>query len=196
MVDVARQGGLVVLRVDLADHAENLEPGASVAINGVCLTATTVRAGHASFDLIAETRKATNLGGLRAGDTVNMERSLRVGDEVGGHVLSGHVATTCEITTVDVDDHHCLVSAIVPVPWMPYLMPKGFVALNGVSLTIARLDRAQGTMGVSLIPETLARTTFAKVAIGDVLNLEVDAQTQAAVDAVRALLPELLRNSL
>ena len=186
---------MATIRVDLADHARGLEPGASVAINGACLTVTAVRGRHACFDLIAETRTTTNLGRLRAGDAVNVERSFRVGDEVGGHFLSGHVATTCEVVRMDVDDGHCLVSATVPAPWMPYLMPKGFVALNGASLTIAELDRARETIRVSLIPETLARTTFGEVAVGDALNLEVDAHTQAVVDTVRALLPELLRNS-
>lgn len=176
----------------LGDHAEGLRPGASVAINGVCLTATAVDDGQAAFDLIAETRRTTNLGSLRVGDAVNVERSLRFGDEVGGHVLSGHIAATCAVTAIDVAAGRRYVTANAPPEWMPYVMPKGFVALNGVSLTIAERNRAASTLSVSLIPETLARTTFGQTAVGDALNLEVDAQTQAAVDTVYALLPEVI----
>ena len=163
-----------------------------MAINGVCLTATAVSGAQAAFDLIAETRRTTNLGSLRVGEAVNVERSLRFGDEVGGHVLSGHVAATCEVAAIDLAAGQRHVTANVPTEWLPYVMHKGFVALNGVSLTIAALNRAASTLGVSLIPETLARTTFDQVAVGDALNLEVDAQTQAAVDTVRALLPEVI----
>lgn len=166
-----------------------------MAVNGVCLTATEVRGGEAAFDLISETRQTTNLGGLRVGDAVNVERSLRVGDEVGGHMLSGHIGATCEVARVEVAAGRRYLTLAAPARWMPYLMPKGFVALNGASLTIAELDRARSTFSVSLIPETLARTTFDRVAVGHALNLEVDAQTQAVVDTVRAVLPEVLRGS-
>ena len=183
---------MVALRVALGDHAEGLRAGASVAINGVCLTATAVDDGQADFDLVAETWRTTNLSALPVGAAVNVERSLRFGDEVGGHILSGHIAATCEVTAIDVAAGRRYLTASAPTDWMPYVMRKGFVALNGVSLTIAELDRAASTLSVSLIPETLARTTFDQVAVGDALNLEVDAQTQAAVDTVYALLPEML----
>lgn len=183
---------MTALRVDLGNHAEGLRTGASVAINGVCLTATTVDGGQAIFDLIAETRRTTNLGGLRVGAAVNVERSLRFGDEVGGHILSGHIAATCEVAAIDVAAGRRYLTASVPTEWMRCVMHKGFVALNGVSLTIAECDRAASTLSVSLIPETLARTTFGETAVGDALNLEVDAQIQAAVDTVYALLPEMI----
>ena len=183
---------MTALRVALGDNAEGLQAGASVAINGVCLTATTVEDGMAAFDVVAETRRITNLGALRVGAAVNVERSLRFGDEVGGHILSGHIAATCEVTAIDVAPGRHHLTANVPTQWMPYLMPKGFAALNGVSLTIAELDRAASTLSVNLIPETLTRTTFGETAVGDALNLEVDAQTQAAVDTVRALLPAMI----
>ena len=143
-------------------------------------------------DLIRETLELTNLGELRVGSQVNVERSLRFGDEVGGHVLSGHVATMVPVTEVEVAQGRRVVTVVVPRQWMRYLMLKGFVALNGASLTIARLDRERSTISVSLIPETLSLTTFAAVAVGNRLNLEVDAQTQAVVDTVRAMLPELV----
>lgn len=193
MAAVSRQGELVAIRIDLGDHAKGLSAGASVAINGVCLTVTAIDGGQAAFDLIAETQRTTNLGTVRLGDAVNVERSLRIGDEVGGHILSGHVATTCTVVAVDVAAGRHRVTASAPSQWMRYVMNKGFLALNGVSLTVAEIDRNRSTLSVGLIPETLARTTFGNVAVGDAVNMEVDAHTQAAVDTVRTILPEMIR---
>ena len=184
--------GTFSLTVDLGDHGTALEAGASVAINGTCLTAVDIDDGRVRFDIVKETWRQTNLSDLRPGVMVNVERSFRVGDEVGGHILSGHVATAATVATVAGEEGHRLVTVSVPGPWMGYLMPKGFVGLNGASLTIQELDRTASTFTVSLIPETLARTTFGTVEAGDRLNLEVDEQTQAVVDTVRAMLPELL----
>lgn len=181
------------LVVDLGDCAVGLALGASVAINGTCLTAVRIAGREVAFDVILETMANTNLGDLAPGSAVNVERSLSFGDEVGGHILSGHVATAVTVAHASADDGHRTITVAVPQRWMCYLMPKGFVALNGASLTIQELDRRQCTVTVSLIPETLARTTFDAVRPGDRLNLEVDAQTQAVVDTVRSLLPELLR---
>lgn len=186
-------GDTTRLRIDLGDLADGLHAGGSVAVNGVCLTAVSIDDGIVGFDVIAETRVATNLGVLERGSAVNIERSFRVGDEVGGHILSGHVATTAAVCEVTTAAGSTVVSAAIPGPWMRYPMTKGFVALNGASLTIQELDRSAGTISVALIPETLARTTFDRIAVGDELNLEVDAQTQAVVDTVAALLPELLK---
>ena len=192
VVGVETRAGVTTLRVDLGDHADGLQPGASVALNGTCLTAVVIDGGEVHFDLVKETRRLTNLGELRAGSVVNVERSLCIGDEVGGHILSGHVAALAVVADVQASQGHRRVMVEVPAQWMSYLMLKGFVALNGASLTIQELDRQRNIFTVSLIPETLARTTFGTLAIGDALNLEVDAQTQAVVDTVRAMLPELL----
>lgn len=189
-------GDTTRLRIALGDLADGLSVGASVAVNGVCLTAVAVDAGVASFDVIAQTRNATNLGRLQRDSAVNVERSFRVGDEVGGHVLSGHVAATAAVREVNAASGNTVITVAVPSPWMRYLMAKGFVALNGASLTIQELDRSAGTISVALIPETQARTTFGRVAVGDALNLEVDAQTQAVVDTVATLLPALLKERL
>lgn len=189
---VARDAGTAALTVDLGEYGKDLEIGASVAVNGTCLTAVEAADGQVRFDIIEETWQQTNLSDLRVGAHVNVERSFRLGDEVGGHILSGHVAAATTVTAIVAEEGHRVVTVSVPDGWMPYLMAKGFVALNGASLTIQDLDREASTITVSLIPETLARTTFGSVALGDRLNLEVDAQTQAVVDTVRALLPELL----
>ena len=194
VTSVARRDGTAALTVDLGDHIADLQLGASVAVNGTCLTAAAIDGSCVQFDIIKETWQQTNLSDLSAGALVNVERSFRVGDEVGGHILSGHVAAAASVVDVVVGKGHRLVTVAVPERWMPYLMPKGFVALNGASLTIQELDRERATLTVSLIPETLARTTFGDIAAGDRLNLEIDAQTQALVDTVRAMLPELLDN--
>ena len=188
VVDVAEDGGVRTLTVALGELAEGLRTGASVALNGTCVTATAVSEGKARFDLVQETVTLTNLGALRPGDRVNVERSFRIGDEVGGHMLSGHVACAVPVSAVRESEGHRLVSVAVREPWSRYLMFKGFIALDGASLTIAELDRASGTATVSLIPETLARTGLGAVAVGDRLNLEVDSRTQAVVDTVRDVL--------
>lgn len=194
VVDWVAAGSVRKLAVRLGPLAADLGPGASVAVNGTCLTVAEVAAGSgtAAFDVVAETLAATNLGSLAPGDRVNVERSFRVGDEVGGHILSGHTSATVAVTALARAPGHCRLTVRAPPAWMPYLMPKGFVALNGTSLTIQALDRSRRTFAVTLIPETLARTTFDATAVGDRLNLEVDAQTQAVVETVRSVLPGLL----
>lgn len=193
-----RGGGLTRLKVDLDDLADGLALGASVALNGTCVTATHLEGTVATFDLVSETTTLTNLGALAAGERVNVERSLRVGDEVGGHILSGHIACTVSVCTVAEAGGQRRVTVAVPAPWLKYIMPKGFIALDGASLTIADLDRSAASVTVSLIPETLKRTGLGRVAVGHRLNLEVDSRTQAIVDTVgtmlhdRALLRELL----
>ena len=192
VVRVESGAGITTLDIDLGQLAEDLGPGASVAVNGTCLTAVAVDGGVVRFEVVSDTRERTNLGELAAGAEVNIERSFRVGDEVGGHVLSGHTSTVATVTAIEASAGQKRVALAVPREWTRYLMAKGFVALNGASLTIQELDRERAAIVVSLIPETLARTTFGGVAVGCRVNLEVDAQTQAVVDTVRAMLPELL----
>ena len=157
------------------------------------MTAVGIADGDVRFDLVRETLDNTNLGGLEVGSVVNVERSFRVGDEVGGHILSGHVAATVSVTEILTEPGHRRITASVPDPWMRYLTDKGFIALDGASLTIADIDRDNGTIVVSLIPETLQRTNFDEIEVGHRLNLEVDARTQAVVDTVQRMLPELVR---
>lgn len=176
----------------MADLAEGLTLGASVAVNGCCLTAAAADGSRVRFDLVRETLATTNLNDLRLGSLVNVERSLRVGDEVGGHLLSGHVAATVPVVEDRTEPGYRRLTVRIPAFWMRYLSLKGFVALNGASLTVAELDREASTIAVSFIPETLTRTTFGDIRVGDRLNLEVDPQTQAIVDTVRSMLPDLL----
>ena len=182
--------GITRIAVDLGGLVAGLELGASIAVNGACVTTTEIDGSLVGFDLIKETVELSNLGKLAPGTTVNVERSFRVGDEVGGHILSGHIAGVAVVSDIASDGGHRLVTVVVPREWMAYLLLKGFVALNGVSLTIAEVDRSAAAIVVSLIPETLARTTFNRLEVGDRINLEVDSQTQAIVDTVRAALQD------
>ena len=198
VVQSQRDAGLIRLGVRLRELADGLQLGASVALNGVCLTVASIAGDVVAFDLIRETATLTNLGAVQPHDEVNVERSFVAGDEVGGHIVSGHVACMVEVCDIRAATGHRRVSVAVPQPWRRYLLPKGFVALDGVSLTVADLDRDAGTATVSLIPETLARTGFGRATVGDRLNLEVDSHTQAVVDTVRDLLsdPALVREML
>ena len=188
IVAARRKGALTELSIDLGQLAAHLESGASVALNGVCATAARLRGTVATFHLVEETTTLTNLGELSAGDEVNVERSFKVGDEVGGHVLSGHIGGTARITCIETAEGLASMSVSVPGPWLKYLMQKGFIALDGASLTIAELNREAGRATVKLIPETLVRAGFENRAVGDRLNLEVDFRTQAVVDTVREML--------
>ncbi len=182
--------GITRVAVDLGGLVAGLELGASIAVNGACVTTTEIDGSLVGFDLIKETVELSNLGELAPGTTVNVERSFRVGDEVGGHILSGHIAGVAVVSDIASDGGHRLVTVVVPREWMAYLLLKGFVALNGVSLTIAEVDRSAAAIVVSLIPETLVRTTFNRLEVGDRINLEVDSQTQAIVDTVRTALQD------
>jgi riboflavin synthase len=178
------------LSIDLGALAAGLELGSSVAINGTCLTVTAVDGGFACFDVIRETLNLTNLGDLTPGRLVNVERSFRVGDEIGGHIVSGHVSGTAVVSAVESGPQERTVLFRVPAELLKYLSYKGFVALDGASLTISRVSAGSSEIGVSLIPETIARTTLGAVAAGDRVNLEVDAQTRSVVDTVERLLGE------
>ena len=164
------------------NHCSNLQTGASIAINGTCLTITSFQENQIKFDLIMETLRVTNLGQLQTGDTVNFERAARIGDEIGGHLLSGHIHTQATICQIDQPEDNRIVWFEAEPEMIKYILPKGFVSLNGCSLTIGEVE--QNRFNVYLIPETLSVTTFGNAKVGDKINLEVDSQTQAVVDTV------------
>jgi riboflavin synthase len=173
------------------EHAEGLKLGASVAQNGVCLTVRTLNeqqdgSYRVSFDAIEQTLKLTNLSDLNVGDSVNIERAARVGDEIGGHLVSGHVFGCINVLAVEQDDWNMRVVFDRPTELRPYLLNKGFVALNGCSLTIAEVT--QDTFTVCLIPETRDVTVFGQTKVGDQVNLEIDPSTQATVDTIKELM--------
>lgn len=190
VVQVEREANLNRLHVDLGDLARDVALGASVAVNGTCLTVTGTRANGSvvSFDVIQESLDHTNLGGLAVGDRVNVERSLKFGDEIGGHLVSGHVAATAAVARIDEAPNVRVVWFNAPQECMKYLIYKGFVALDGASLTISAVDRDRASFAVSLIPETIARSTLGRLSVGDRVNLEIEPQTQTIVETVERLL--------
>jgi len=187
VVSLVQETDLHRLQIDMAELTTDLELGASVAINGTCLTATRIDGDTVWFDIIRQTLDTTNLGSLKAGDFVNLERSYRVGDEVGGHIVSGHIAANVPVVAIDQSDNLRKLWFGVEPQWLRYVMLKGFVSVDGASLTVSDLDLDRGKFAVSLIPETIARTTLGQVVVGDHLNLEVDSQTQSVIATVERL---------
>ncbi len=164
-----------------------LEIGASIAVNGCCLTVVAFDQAGATFDVMKETLRVTNLGGLKQGDKVNIERAARFGDEIGGHLLSGHIHDTVVISDILHEENNVTVYFQFAARWQDYLLSKGYVSLNGCSLTIGETVNC-GCFCVHLIPETLRITSFGSARIGDRVNLEIDSQTQAIVTTVKSYL--------
>lgn len=162
--------------------------GASIALDGVCLTVTEFDAIHASFDVMQVTRELTNLGQKQPGNALNFERAMRANAEIGGHLLSGHVAGLSQLTEVTPLGHGRLLTFSVPKALAPYLFRKGYIGINGASLTIVEVEADQ--FSVSLIPETLRLTTFGDLEVGEAVNIEIDSQTQTIVDTVTRFLAE------
>lgn len=161
----------------------SLSVGASVSIDGVCLTVTSVEGDTCSFDLIQETLDRSTLGGLVTGARVNYERALHYGDEVGGHLVSGHVDFTGDLIEIEQSENNVVLWIRVPPERFRYVFEKGYVALNGASLTIAKVND-KNAFSVSMIPETLKVTTLGDLKVGARVNLEIDRITQAVVDTV------------
>jgi len=151
---------------------DDLPLGASVAVDGCCVTATDVVEGTFGVDLMQETMRVTALGALAEGSRVNLERALRVGDRLGGHLVQGHVDGVGEVVGVEQVPGTRLVSVRVPDGLTRYLVAKGSLCVAGVSLTIAGLEDDVATIG--LIPHTLSMTNLEDLAVGDRVNLEVD----------------------
>jgi riboflavin synthase len=155
-----------------AEQAQNLGDGDSVAVNGVCLTAVDVVLGSFSADVMNETLARSSLGEIGQGSAVNLELPLRATDRLGGHVVQGHVDGVGEVVALDDDGFARRVTVSAPGEVLRYVVEKGSIAVDGVSLTVAEVDSRSFT--VSLIPETLERTTFGGVSTGATVNLEVD----------------------
>lgn len=173
----------------LPEHmAHDLHIGASVAHNGCCLTITQIRDREADFDLMAETLAKTNLGHLTKGSEVNLERAARFGDEIGGHSMSGHITATAEISRIEANGLNRTVWFRLPENLKGYVFPKGFIGLDGCSLTIGTVSDSE--FNVHLIPETLNRTLFGSRRVGERVNVEIDPQTQVIVDTVARILAE------
>ena len=169
---VSRRGGVLVLRLALGELAEEVGPGDSVAVDGVCVTATDVQNGEAAFDVSSETLGLTTLGALTQGDRANVELALRAGDRLGGHFVTGHVDGTGTIGAMKRLAGECRMRVNAGAELLAQMVQKGSVAVDGVSLTVARL--LPGAFEVSLIPYTLEATTLGRRRPGDRVNIECD----------------------
>ena len=187
---VERAADLLTFEVDLGETLSlGLEVGASVLIDGVCQTVVRTAGERATFQAIQETLARTTLGDLEEGALVSVERSARVGDEIGGHDVSGHVTGTGEIAGARHDGDVCDLTIRVSPSWMKYVLFKGFIAVDGSSLTVgARSD--DGTFAVHLIPETLRVTGLGAKSPGDRVNIELDPKTVAIVETVERVLTQ------
>ena len=194
---VSDRAGLRSIRLEWPSaFAQGLAVGASVAVDGVCLTATRLHGEHAAeFDVMQQTLGVTTLGALAQGNAVNVERAARDGAEIGGHPLSGHIDCQARLVALQQPENNHVLKLAVPAPWMRYVFAKGYVALNGASLTVAEAGRevdGSGWFEVWLIPETLRITTFGDKRVGDALNVEIERSTQVMVDTVRDAVAEKL----
>jgi riboflavin synthase len=175
--------------------ADGLVVGASVAVDGVCLTVTALGDDSADFDVMQQSLRLTSLAALQPGSRINVERAAKDGAEIGGHPLSGHVDVMGSVTEVRRPDNNHVLRIALPAPWMRYVFAKGYIAVNGASLTVAEAQRERDGSGwfeVWLIPETLRMTTFAAKPVGALLNIEIERQTQVFVDTVREAIDERL----
>jgi riboflavin synthase len=176
MGEVRRAGARLAVATPLAAE---LERGDSIAVNGVCLTAVATSNDSFEADVMEETLVRSTLGRVRPGDRVNLELALRVGDRLGGHFVQGHVDATGRVERIEEREHSRLMRFGAPPELLRYVVEKGSIAVDGVSLTVSEVD-AKG-FSVSLIPETLQRTTLGTLAEGDPVNLEVDMLAKYAV---------------
>lgn len=167
---------------------KGVELGASIAHNGCCLTVTKIDGDIISFDLMQETLRLTNLGTLKIGNHVNVERAARFGDEIGGHAMSGHIITTAHVVKVTKSENNHQIRFEIDPAFNKYIFTKGYIGIDGISLTIGDVEANQ--FEVNLIPETLQRTTIGSYQIGSQINIEIDPQTQAIVDTVERSLAQ------
>ncbi|KPM78509.1 riboflavin synthase [Pseudoalteromonas lipolytica] len=194
VVDATNQGGVLRLALQVEQqYAENLNIGASIAINGCCLTVVKFASDTQgccviNFDVIDETLKLTNLGKLAVNDTVNFERSVTFGTELGGHIVSGHIHCMAEILSIKNHQDNCKMQLALAKEWQKYVLYKGFVSVNGASLTVGEVDE-QG-FWLHLIPETLSITNLDNYREGDKLNIEVDQQTYTIINTVENYLSQ------
>lgn len=165
---------------------DGLQVGASVSVDGVCLTVVSMSDNVVVFDLLPETLDRTTLKCAVQGRIVNIERAAKFGDEIGGHFLSGHVFDTAEIISIETTGGNAIVAFQGNASWSKYLFQKGYIAIDGISLTLVEV-RPDAVFTVHLIPETLRLTTLGRKHVGDRVNIEIDAQIQAIVDTIERI---------
>jgi len=186
---IAKISGSDVIRIVIDFNSvstDNLDKGASVSIDGICLTVVEIDSPKIAFDVIPETLQKTTLGEKSVGSKVNLERALKMGDELGGHLLSGHILGTGKITKRKSGNNHLDLEVKCPVTILKYVQEKGYIAIDGISLTIGEVSSTG--FDLHLIPETISLTTIGDKEVGDTVNIEIDSMTQTIVSTVERIL--------
>lgn len=163
---------------------KGIQVGASVCVDGVCLTVTKINLDSLEFDVIIETLNVTTFGDIRTNSVVNIERSMKLGDEIGGHIISGHVFDTVIIKEINKPKNNYILTLKCNSRLQKYIFSKGYISLNGISLTIGEVDKINNTFTVYLIPETLRLTNIIHKVVGDSINIEIETQTRNTVDTI------------
>ena len=191
---VADKNGIRTFTIDFKPgFCTDLEIGASIAIDGVCLTVTELLSDvRVKFDVMLQSLLITTLSKYEASTWVNAERAAKDGAEIGGHPLSGHVDFNIAVLDIKhIEDNYCM-RFDLPEAWKKYIFSKGYIALNGASLTVSDVNKTEGWFEVWLIPETRRMTVFEQKKIGDWINVEIERGTQVVVDTVRETIAENL----
>jgi riboflavin synthase len=189
VIQIQKYPGLLEYTIRLSDAlSRNLHPGDSVSVDGVCQTLVHLDGTDARFQAIQETLDKTTLNSLCLGNVVSIERSFRHGDEIGGHEVSGHVYGTGLVHQKMPTESQLNLVIQCPSSWMKYILPKGFIALDGSSLTVGQTFPDDGLFQVYLIPETLRLTKFGQKQVGDQVNVEFCHKTKTIVDTVERVL--------
>lgn len=191
--EIRPTAGGCVLRILAPGYWHGVAHGGSIAVDGVCLTLTGATDAEASFDVVAETLRRSTLGRLRQGSSVNLQKSLGAGQAIDGHFVQGHVDAIAEIAGVEQSEKEAIWWFRMDAEAMAYVIPKGSIAIDGISLTIAEIR--DGIFSVALIPTTLERTTLGKKREGDFVNIETDIVSRTIVEHLRRLMGDAARSA-
>ena len=182
---VTKETGLYRVEIEASpDFSSGLQIGGSVCVDGVCLTTSSIESNCLGFDVMMETLDVTTLNNVKENDIVNVERSVKLGDEIGGHLVSGHVSDVVTISEIDKPENNHVITFQTNSEVIRYVFTKGYIALNGVSLTVGEVNRSDNRFSVYLIPETLRLTNLGSKEVGDSINLEIETQTRNMIDTI------------
>jgi riboflavin synthase len=191
IISIDKKSTSSTLSIDLGELSSHLSLGSSVSIDGVCMTVTSQKDTIVFFDAIQETLSRTTIGQAVEGDVVNLERALKMGDELGGHLLSGHIMCKSSVVSRKNNGEGVDLEISINDELKPYIMEKGYIAIDGISLTIGKVN--QNTFNLHLIPETLERTTINSKIEGSLVNIEIDSITQAVVSTVASIMDNSIK---
>ncbi|SJL83136.1 riboflavin synthase subunit alpha [Vibrio palustris] len=194
IASIRDENGIRTFEIEFeAGFCDDLTIGASVAVDGVCLTVTALLTPTlVKFDIMFKSLEITTLSEFESGQYINVERAAKDGAEIGGHPLSGHIDFTAYVRDIQHIDDNYRIRIDVTKEWLKYIFPKGYIALNGASLTVSDVNKQEGWFDVWLIPETRRMTTFESKQAGSAINVEIERGTQVVVDTVRDAIDEKL----